>query len=239
MPTIARAVRSVCDIMSAGDELIVIDDASSDGTSEFLAGASIRRREVRVLRNEVRQGVAVSLNLGLKNSQHAFIGRIDADDVCLPWRRSLDLHQIRRGCDFGFSAAVLFGSGMRWPLPQYSPDIKVENLLRTLAVANPFVHSTMIARRDAIVDLGGYSPVPAEDYDLWIRAAEKGYRFTRSPIPKILYRVHAGQLTAAGDWVMESRKLPSRDSLIRKLGEEPQDLPISILGRIARVSKKR
>lgn len=238
MGTIEAAVRSVCRMMAPSDQFIIIDDASSDGTSEYVRRLSQNTPNVVSVRNERQGGVALSLNLGLSLASQTFVARIDADDICLPWRRDLDLNQMNHGYDFGFSAAILFGAGMRWPLPQYAPEIRPENLLRVLASGNPFVHSTMIARRQALLDLDGYSSLPAEDYDLWIRAAEAGYRFSRTPVPKILYRVHAGQVTAGKDWGERTVVMPSKDALIKKLGHHDKADGESLLAKIARISRR-
>jgi len=236
--TIKAAVRSVCSLMSPSDQLIIVDDASSDGTSEYLLQLSQSSPNVILARNERQGGVASSLNLGLSLASQTFVARIDADDICFPWRRRLDLNQMNHGNDFGFSAAILFGAGMRWPLPQYSPEIRPDALLNVLASGNPFVHSTMIARRQALLDLDGYSSLPAEDYDLWIRAAEAGYRFSRTPIPKILYRVHKGQVTAEKGWRESSVVLPTKDALVKKLGYHDQPEGESFLSKIARISRR-
>jgi hypothetical protein len=66
-----------------------------------------------------------------------------------------------------------------------------------LAVNNPFVHSTMLARRDALKTLSGYAELIAEDYELWIRAWTTGFRFSRMATYGILYRVHPSQVSQA------------------------------------------
>lgn len=236
--TIPFAIKSVLAVMTPHDQLVIVDDASTDGTSDIIQRFSQSSPNITVVRNEQQLGVANSLNVGLSRCSEAFVGRIDADDVCLPWRRNLDLNQIKNGFDFGFSAAILFGEGMRWPLPQYSPEIKAGDLLQRLASGNPFVHSTMIARRDALSSLNGYTSLPAEDYDLWIRAAEAGFRFSRTPIPKILYRVHPSQVTSGSDWIERSKALPSRDALIDRLGVQYEDKGEGFLSKIARISRR-
>lgn len=236
--TIRAAVDSVTSIMRGSDELIVVDDASTDGTSEFLSQYTTNHRNVRIFRNSSQLGVAKSLNAGLARSSQSYVGRIDADDICLPWRRSIDVWQMSKGCDLGFSSSILFGPGMRWPLPQWSLEVKPDQLLPMLAVSNPFVHSTMVARKSSLEALGGYAFIPAEDYDLWIRAAEAGFRFTRSAIPKILYRVHPGQLTAQEGWQVKSEDLPVRDELLRKLSLPEASQRESLLGKIARLSRR-
>jgi len=208
---ITSSVESVLRILKDEDELIVVNDSSSDGTPEILRQFSESNARVRLISNPVRLGVAKSLNRGIELARNPFISRMDADDICLPWRRRLDERQLNAGSDFCFSTAILFGENLRWPIPQFPRRKFNPDLLSELKASNPFVHSTMSGRKAAIVSLGGYQEKSAEDYDLWLRAANAGFRFSREPIPTVLYRVHSNQVTASAEW--DSAKGSMRDQL--------------------------
>jgi hypothetical protein len=60
------------------------------------------------------------------------------------------------------------------------------------------VHPTLLARRAAIEQLGGYRATPHEDLDLWLRACNAGLRIVRGGTPGLLYRRHPDQVTAPG-----------------------------------------
>lgn len=198
-PYLRNAVVSTLNILDSSDELVIINDGSSDGTHEFISN-HVQDRRLVYLRNETSLGVAESLNIAIRASRNEFIARMDADDVSLPWRRKIGERLLRKGADFAFTNAVLFGSGTRIPLPQWPQRWHLQNLNVVLASKNPFVHSTMFARKESISGLGLYRSVMAEDLDLWRRAADAGMNFNYSQIPTILYRVHSAQLTASTDW---------------------------------------
>lgn len=229
--TIQTAVRSCLAGMKSHDELIIIDDASSDGTSSYLSTISDNR--VTILRNEFNEGVARSLNRGLKVAQNELIARMDSDDIMLPWRRGLSVKKLNEGqADFIFTTAIVFGQSLKLPLPQLptKPAARAD-FERQLAISNPFVHSTMLTRLRTLEKLNFYSITPMEDYDLWIRAAVQGYRFAQVPIPCLLYRQHPSQVTKSLNWSVAS--VPDSLSELRRLRQLPEEEDSnSILQRI-------
>jgi glycosyltransferase involved in cell wall biosynthesis len=199
------AVASTLRIMKTSDELIVIDDGSSDSTKAILS--NIRDNRIRVISNSSNLGVAESLNRGLSIASAEYIGRIDADDLCLPWRRRVHLRdESRVKADFYFSPALILFSNSKILVPQKSTLFGLKNLGEQLESTNPFVHSSMIARKSAIESLGGYRRVAAEDFDLWKRAHASGKVFFKGKIPTVIHRVHRNQLTRSGDWLSRIRK---------------------------------
>lgn len=79
---IGEAVSSVLSETSVDLELIVVDDASTDGTAEV--ASSFGDPRVRVMRNPSRCGIAACHNLVVENSGAPFIAHVDSDDVVFP-----------------------------------------------------------------------------------------------------------------------------------------------------------
>lgn len=90
---IFSAVQSVLNQSYPHLELIVIDDGSTDGTREVLAG--IQDNRLRLIA-QPNQGVAAARNLGFQNATGDFIAFIDADDVWLPHKIAEELKIIRQ-----------------------------------------------------------------------------------------------------------------------------------------------
>jgi len=97
--TLARAIASVF-IQSAVEELLVVDDGSSDGTGEVIQGMqeilAAGRNAIRLtlLRHTSPMGVSSARNLGLHHARCPFIAFLDADDAYLPDRFGPDLLQL-------------------------------------------------------------------------------------------------------------------------------------------------
>lgn len=190
--TILRAARSTLRAMPEDGELLVIDDGSTDGTGEIVAGIADVR--IRLIRHERAQGVANSLNAGLRQSDSLLVARMDADDVSLPWRFRIQLLATETA-DYVFGSLVLINArgrfvGVADPAPVTPAQAPLHLLLE-----NPFAHPTLVARREALESVGAYRVTPVEDYDLWLRAAAAGQRLRKLTVPVLAYRRHEGQAT--------------------------------------------
>jgi hypothetical protein len=69
----------------------------------------------------------------------------------------------------------------------------------------------MLAKREVVTALGGYNQAVAEDYELWIRAWNSGFKLGRTRGYGILYRIHPGQLSQQVD---HSKKVASDPALV-------------------------
>lgn len=198
--TLAVAVRSTLIAMPRNDsELLVLLDDSQDNSESLLR--EIRDPRLKILSSATNLGVAQSLNLLVEQSKYQILGRMDADDIALPWRFSSRLMSLALGDCFVFSAAAIYFEE-RFPIPIPQPPRLTSNkeLISYLVKGNPFVHSTFIGKRSLVTDLGGYPSVPNEDYALWLKAAINNVKFFKSAIPSVIYRKHSKQITQSETW---------------------------------------
>src|SRR6266536_2021133 len=79
-----EAVASVLTQGFADFEFMIIDDGSTDSTSEYLGRLADAR--VRVVRNDSNQGLTRSLKRGVELARGRYLARLDADDAALPGR---------------------------------------------------------------------------------------------------------------------------------------------------------
>lgn len=199
--TVELALRSTLMAMSQEDSVLVLDDGSQDDTFDILERVSRIDSRVKVLRNRNSFGVSTSLNELLDNCTNEFVARMDGDDVCLPWRFRLQISLLRRRyVDFLFGGILRFGSFgalLRQPLPL---ALTSRGANQSLLHSNVFAHPTLIARRVAFENLGGYSAGYAEDYMTWVRAASHGLQMVKNPVPVVLYRVSESQTSRKSGW---------------------------------------
>ena len=244
--TIVDAVRSALDEGDIVEEVVVIDDHSTDGTRA--AVTAIDDARVRVLESS-GHGLAEALNFGLQRCACDIVARLDADDVFAAGqlgRHAARFAELRRT---GRGVAVLGGSAVSWwpdgaraPLLRArTPDPKWA-LLFSCCIAHPTV---LLDRKAVLDDLGGYNPAaePAEDYDLWLRAADAGAGVANaSDIPRTWLRKRstsvssarrAAQEAAADAAVARSIERRVGTELTRRLGLEPPPAVLSALRRPA------
>lgn len=218
---IKTAIDSVLSSLPANSELIVVDDGSADNTRKIVE--AFKDARLRPIYLDESIGVARALNLALSASRSQFVARMDSDDKSFPWRFSFQLRQFRLNpeLDFLFSTAMVFGEGIKPylllpQLPVCLDDFTFKNYLMT---QNPAVHPSLMAKSSVLRDLGGYRDMPAEDLDLWLRAAVKGHSFKRTGIPLVAIRSHEGQTTKKKEWQAEFRNQKTIKDLRAQLSE--------------------
>ena len=219
------AVRSTLLALPESSELIVVNDGSTDNTLSIIS--SIRDRRLRIITGPSK-GLVSALNLGLSASTGTYVARMDADDICLPWRFAAQVRKMTSNSevDFLFSTAIAFGKPLRpfYMVPQLPWGLNPLMFQRILTRRNPAVHPTMIARATALKSLGGYHDCPAEDEELWLRASLNHHKLARIGIPGIALRLHSGQTTRQVKWqtsLKNDSQVPLLRSQLLAASEEP------------------
>jgi glycosyltransferase involved in cell wall biosynthesis len=193
--TLYRAVLSTLSALTEFDELLIIEDGSGDGTGRV--AKSFTDGRVRILTNSGNLGLSRSLNLGLVAAKNRIIARMDSDDVCLPWRFSVQRKLFdRKRPDFLFGSQVLLAKTFPILIPHtYVTRSSPGSLERALGLACVLAHPTMMSTKSTLMALGQYRDVVAEDYDLWLRAVLDGKSILRHWMPVNLYRMGSQSLS--------------------------------------------
>ncbi len=158
-------------------EFIVIDDASTDSTAEILCSCANSDSRIRLLRNEQNLGLTRSLNRGLAIARGQYVARMDADDISLPARFERQVKRLEENARLLAAGAWARYEDSQGNIVHEARPPASHALLRArLLLNNTFVHSSMMIRRDAIADAGGYNEKYryAQDYDLWWRLSGRG-----------------------------------------------------------------
>lgn len=191
------AVQSVLSQTLTDLELIVVDGGSTDGSLEAVQAVRSWDPRVRVLTN--REGLSSSLNMGYAQARGEYVARMDSDDVCRSTRLSRQAAALDAGgrdvCWTDAQRIDAAGTplGRMWTCNYLSArQLVTGDVFGALLRQNFIPHGSVMARRSAL-------PSPplnpwvryAEDWDLWVRMAAAGSRFTHVHEPLYRYRVHA------------------------------------------------
>jgi glycosyltransferase involved in cell wall biosynthesis len=223
--TLTAAVHSVLDQTYEDLELLVIDDGSTDATPEIVRG--FRDGRIRVERDPENLGLPRSLNKGLAMARGEYIARMDADDISLPRRLERQVAFMDEHPEIGASGTwartIGHGAGRIWRRP-----IGQDDATATLLFGTPFIHPSVILRRDAFVERGlTYDPAleyAAEDWDLWMRASE---HMRLANLPEVLVLYHVRVPPVAGDPHAHDRLARKRDDLLEVIARSLRRLGIS------------
>jgi glycosyltransferase involved in cell wall biosynthesis len=189
-------------------EFLIIDDGSKDGSQAILEDYAARDARIRVVQ-QANMGLAATLNKGLAMAQGAFVARQDQDDLSAPERLAKQLAWMQ-----GHPECVLLGSRAgiwadRTPTDRAHEHPLLNSVLKLdLLFNNPFVHSSVMLRRDGVLELGGYttdrSRQPPEDYELWARIG-RAARVANLPEHLLVYREAAQSMSRTGHNPFQSK----------------------------------
>jgi len=176
-------------------ELIAVDDGSTDSTPEILSAASSQDCRVRVLRS-TGKGLVTALNTGLAACRGELVARMDGDDVCHPRRFEMQFQFMAENPEVGLVACSFRHfprQGIKVGMLAYEEWQNTlashEEICRDLFVESPFVHPSIVIRKQVLESVDGYRDMGwAEDYDIWLRLAAQGCRFARLPETLFFWR---------------------------------------------------
>lgn len=198
-PYLEAALRSILDQTGVDFEFVIVDDGSTDGSSEILADHARQDARIRLVRQH-NQGLTRALIHGCRLARGEFIARQDSDDLSLASRLSTLLRLIRSDADLAFvsSSAEVMGPDGEILLTHRRPDDKREAMRLLLSrEAGPPGHGSVMFRRAAYERAGGYRPEMyfAQDSDLWLRLARVG---GLAYAPDVLYRYRVAPQSISG-----------------------------------------
>ena len=183
-------------------ELVAVDDGSTDATPQILAAAADIDRRIRII-NPVGRGLVPALNAGLSACRAPLVARMDGDDIAHPRRLELQLACLRSQPETGLVACSFRHfprTGLKVGMLAYeawqNSLATHETIMRDMFVESPFVHPSVMFRKEVVAAVGGYRDMGwAEDYDLWLRLAAAGVRFARLSRPLFFWRERPARAT--------------------------------------------
>ena len=189
-----RALRSVNSQTRRADQVIVVDDASTDDTPQVAEALG-----AELIRHGRNLGPSATYETGLRAVRNQWVALLDDDDEWLPhhletlWSLTPGNVLVASSCVErmpGSTDHTYHGPLTRKPIVLDSPSslLHPENLIPS---------SAAMFHRDTAIAVGGFRAGLCEDLDLWCRLLGQG-RATLSPRVGVLYHMHPGQVSS--DW---------------------------------------
>jgi teichuronic acid biosynthesis glycosyltransferase TuaG len=173
-------------------EVIVVDDGSTDDTTEIVSGYG---EKVRLLTQQ-NAGVAAARNRAIEEATGEWIAFLDSDDIWFPDKLQRQLEgadsKAWSHTDYVFIGTEFDGTVRSTDTSskyggEVTPRLLVENFIGT---------STVLARKNLLIEMGGFAKDlrAISDWDLWLRMSAK---FPLDYIGEVLaeYRIHQAAMS--------------------------------------------
>ena len=167
-----RAINSVQSQDYKNIELIIVDDASSDGTKEMMSEYVNNHKNVKYFRTEKSRGACYNRNVAIENAEGYYITGLDDDDYFEPERVSqLVSHFDENKYSCVTSAIVAFDhNGFKKAFHRREKIITLNALLHLNHIGNQ-----VLTTKKRLIEVGGFDVdfLACQDYDLWVRLVSK------------------------------------------------------------------
>ena len=175
---VKTAIESILNQTFTDYELILCDDGSSDNSIEIIEKYASTDNRIKVIKNTTNLGLAQTLNNCLKIAQGEYIARMDDDDISYPSRFKKQVEFLDSHYEYAIvgTSCTMYDSDGIW-------GESIEEGERTkldIYLGQTFAHPSVMMRKEAITSVGGYTTGSeaerTEDFDLWCKLYEKGYK---------------------------------------------------------------
>lgn len=178
------------------DEVIVVDDGSTDGTAALAAelGAKVVRRE--------NGGLSAARNTGIQSTSCEWIALLDADDLWAPEKLERQAACVRPETVLVYTGIRIFGDdGVREEV-RAADTAFAKKVLRYRNLITP---STVLARREMLLGGGGFREDirACEDWEMWFRLQHLGdFECVSDPLTN--YYVYPSSLSANPEKMLDA-----------------------------------
>jgi glycosyltransferase involved in cell wall biosynthesis len=213
-----RAKQSLIANCGKFDEILIVDDGSTDSTSKILQSWCRDNPNIRIVSSSKSSGLVNALNLGIAESTNKWIARFDVDDIYPTYRISksreiLLTNPVAVFTDYSFISEKNTNLG-------YMPSAIFKNqTYLSLVSSQRTAHPSVMFNKEAVIEVGGYrlEDFPAEDISLWLRLSKLG-EIQTIPIEGLRYRLSGNSITGQA----RGKAIAMKNKLIKNFKFEQQ-----------------
>lgn len=207
---LSKAIGSVLEQDLEELEILVMDDGSTDGTFAWLEKIAEQHPQIVPVRLE-HVGVVAARNHAIEMARSEYIAFLDADDYWLPGKLKCQLnwHMASEDHVLSFTNYMHFNEEGKeiidcfgyWKVFNHLPNanrfFELDSAGDEILATNMIGTSTVVARRDALLKVGGFSSElkSTSDWDMWLKLAQCG-KVSANPRIQMQYLMRAGSITS-------------------------------------------
>jgi glycosyltransferase involved in cell wall biosynthesis len=209
-PLLRETIQSALAQSFSDFEVVVVDDASTDGTADHVRSEF---PQVRLIRQEENSERGAAYNHGVREARGRYVSILGSDDVCEPWHLA-QFDEVRRAAG---DRAIFAGRAALWD-PASSrtsllPAFDTSTIARDSFLSAVVAPQAMLVKRSAFLEVGGYpedrSTAASEDWVLHMKLFNR-FEVTPLPRPSVRIREHPGRSMANLSAIRRSREATTR-----------------------------
>ena len=171
--------------------IIILDYPDNNLHKKIIEEYSKIDNRIRFFVNENNLGLTGSLNRGLSLAKGEYIGRMDADDISLPYRLERQLEYIKKNqYDLigGITQMIDEEGNSIFSIQKVPTDFN--KIKKALRYGQCIAHPTLLGRKELFDCLNGYRNIPlCEDFDFTLRAVLNGFKISNLNETVLKYRM--------------------------------------------------
>jgi glycosyltransferase involved in cell wall biosynthesis len=193
---LAESIKSILGQSLREFEFIIVDFGSTDKSRAIISEYEAKDDRIK-FQTVPHCGLAEARNASCSFARGRYVAIMDADDVSAPQRLAWQVEFLEQ-----YPEVSVLGGAAEWidkngrALATFGNPIWDREIRAALLEFCPLWQPSVLMRREAFVDVGGYRPpfAPAEDYDLWLRMSE---HFQLGNLKQVVlkYRIHPHQVS--------------------------------------------
>jgi len=240
MPYLDEAIRSIYAQTYEVWELIIVDDASTDGSREFVNRISDHR--VRVFRNEKNMGHSFTCNKGVILARGEFVAKMDADDICFPERLERQLGYLLDNRNIDVVGCGLYRVDKNMNIITLNmPPKRHEDIVRFISISRKFIFGPSFLITDGCLmakkgwfERWKYDPdIPyAQDFDLILRSHYSSI-FANISEPLYVYR----RVGVTSSWFSQTKAVYYKAVSLLKYGFKKSNIGLSCMAIFSLIAR--
>lgn len=200
-----QAIESIVNQTMMPNEIVIVKDGSL--TEELEQVISYYKKKYNslfeIINFEQNRGLGLALRDGVLACNNEYIARMDTDDIAFLTRFEKQFDYLEKHKEIALLGSWIteFSDDPEHPETITELPCEHKDIVQYAKRRNPFRHMTVIFKKSAVLDSGNYRDfLWFEDYDLWVRIIQKGYKVAN--IPEVLVNVRANNdmFARRGGW---------------------------------------
>ena len=180
---LSDSIESILNQTYENFEFLIMDDGSSDNSPEVLSEYAKEDNRVKIFKNSKNLGLTKSLNILISSSKGKYLARQDSDDTSSKERFEKQLEYLSLN-NLDACTVRALGNTTKKAIPNVSYYFPLNLIIK---FKNPFVHGSLVVRKNVMESLGGYDEnfYYSQDYKLMSDLLSRNFKV--KIMPDILY----------------------------------------------------